>query len=846
MFSFRVVSVTPKLPELISRLRELAYDFWFSWNPAALELFRLINPELWHEVGHNPVKFLMRVQEQDLEAAAQDEDYLVLYRRVIELYDRYLSDETWFAKNYPDHKKDLIAYFSAEFGLHESHPIYSGGLGLLAGDHCKSASDLGLPFIGVGLLYKHGYFTQRISGEGRQEAEYPHLNFFEMPIMPVNNPDGSHLAVSVELPGRQVYVQVWRVKVGRINIYLLDTDTPRNIVEDRYLTGQLYGGDRQYRISQEILLGVGGVRALRAMGINPRAWHINEGHAAFLIVERIRELMRFGISFETAREVVRSNTIFTTHTPVPAGHDLFNEEMIGNFLIPIITEMGVNFKAFKDLGWDEERNYFNMTLLALRHSYLSNGVSRLHGQVARDMFRNYYGGLHPEEIPVTSITNGVHTETWLAWELKDLITRYLGKGWPEQVNNRQMWDKIDLISEQELWKIHRTLKEKLINLVRANLREQRTRNRAPLQHILEVDEYLSPDILLIGFARRFATYKRATLLLRDRDRLSRLLNNPERPVCFVFAGKAHPADLAGQDLIKHIHDLSTQDEFRGKIIILENYDIHMARHLVQGADVWLNTPRRPLEASGTSGQKAGLNGLLNVSTLDGWWPEAFNGRNGYAIGTEHSYYDDELQDRDDCYSLYSILEEKLVPMYYRKEGGLPLEWIRMMKEAIKTVSPVFNTGRMVAEYTKKFYIPAIERGCMFTDRNNYIANRTSNFKRFIVEHWHQVYFVSVETSGKPRMRVGETLDIAAEVNLGPIYPKSVSVEVVYGDAEDSGLKNVMFAPMQLEREVSPNVYRFTGKLQLPQGALGYTVRVRPHCKDFSHTELPMVTWLQSF
>lgn len=846
MFPFRVVSVTPELPESIGRLRELAYDFWFCWKTGGVEVFRLISPELWREVGHNPVRFLMRVSEEDLETASQDEDYLMLYRRVFKLYDRYILEKTWFAKRYPEHKGDVIAYFSAEFGLHESHPIYSGGLGLLAGDHCKSASDLGLPFIGVGLLYRHGYFNQKINAEGGQEAEYPQLNFFELPMTPVNNPDGSQLTVSVELPGRTVVVQVWKVKVGRIFIYLLDTDTPKNSLEDRNLTGQLYGGDRQYRISQEILLGIGGVRALRAMGVNPRAWHINEGHAAFLIIERIRELMRYGVSFDTAREVVRASTIFTTHTPVPAGHDLFNEDMIGNFFIPAITEMGVNFQTFKELAWDEERNSFNMTLLALRHAFLSNGVSRLHGHVAREMFRNYYSNIHPEEIPVTAITNGVHTETWLAGELRESFSRYLGKGWTDQITQRQMWEKVEQIPGEELWKAHHLLKEKMIAYVRSCIKKQRRRNLEPAQRIPEADGYLSPDILTIGFARRFATYKRATLLFRDRERLDRLVNHPERPVRFVFAGKAHPADLAGQEMIKQIYELSNQQEFRGKILILENYDIHMARHLIQGVDVWLNTPRRPMEASGTSGQKAALNGLINVSTLDGWWPEAYNGKNGYVVGSENPYRDDELQDRDDCYSLYNVLEEKLIPMYYRKESGLSPEWVSMMKESIKTIASVFNTDRMVSEYTDLFYVPAIRRGITFTDNNNHIANRASIFKAFIMEHWKQVSFVSVESCGKPKMHVGEKLEINAVVNLGPIYPKSVLVEVVYGDAGESGLKNINVVPMTLAGEAAPKVYRFTGNLILPQGALGYTVRVRPHSKDFGHAELPLVTWAPGF
>ncbi|MCL6634574.1 MAG: alpha-glucan family phosphorylase, partial [Peptococcaceae bacterium] len=582
--------------------------------------------------------------------------------------------------------------------------------------------------------------------------------------------------------------------------------------------------------------------ALRAMGINPRVWHINEGHAAFLIIERIRELMRYGVSFDTAREVVRASTIFTTHTPVPAGHDLFSEEMIGNFFIPIITEMGVNFKDFKDLGWDEERNSFNMTLLALRHSCLANGVSRLHGRVAREMFRSYYKGLHPGEVPVTSITNGVHVETWLAWELREMFNRCLGKGWVDRIAQRETWERVEQIRDEELWKTHRLLKDKMIAYVRTCIKQQRSRNREPAQRISEVDEYLNPDILTIGFARRFATYKRANLLFRDRERLSRLVNHPERPVRFIFAGKAHPADIAGQELIRQIYEVSSEPEFRGKVLLLENYDIHMARHLLQGVDVWLNTPRRPMEASGTSGQKAALNGVINVSTLDGWWPEAYNGENGFAVGSESAYQNDELQDRDDWYSLFSVLEDRLVPMYYRKEGGLPREWIRMMKDSIKSIAPVFNTHRMVAEYAERFYIPAARRGSCFSDNNNAVAGRASAFKKFIGENWGQVHFVTVESNGRPTMHVGERLEVSAVLNLGPVYPRSVAVEVVYGDAGDSGLRNISVAPMSMAEEVAPGVYRFAGNLVLPQGALGYTVRVRPHCQYFPHAELPLVTW----
>lgn len=846
MFPYRIVSVTPELPEMINRLRDIAYDFWFSWNPAGIEFFRSINSELWREVEHNPVKFLMRVRKEDLERAAQDEDYLILYKRVFDLYDRYMSQDTWFAQKYPEHKEDIIAYFSAEFGLHESHPIYSGGLGLLAGDHCKSASDLGLPFIGVGLLYKQGYFHQRINSAGKQEAEYPHLNFYELPITPVNNPDGSQLDVTVQLQGRTVFVQVWKVKVGRITVYLLDTDTSKNAPQDRILTGQLYGGDREYRISQEIVLGVGGVRALRAMRINPSAWHINEGHAAFLIVERIRELMRYMVSFETAREVVRASTIFTTHTPVPAGHDLFTEELITKFFNVMVNEMGISMKSLKDLAWDVARDSFNMTLLALRHAYLSNGVSKLHGKVAREMFQSEYRGLHPEEIPVFSVTNGVHVETWMAVELKELFARYIGKKWFEQITEREMWEKVDQIPDQELWRVHRLLKERLISFARVNLKQQRRRNREPVQSILEIDEYLDPDILTIGFARRFATYKRANLLFRTPERLERLLNNNERPVRFVFAGKAHPADTLGQELIKKIYEFSLKPGFRGRILLLENYDIHLARHMVHGVDVWLNTPRRPMEASGTSGLKASLNGLINVSTLDGWWPEAYDGKNGFVVGSDSPYLSDEIQDQDDCFSLYSVLEEKVIPMYYRREDGVSPEWVRMMKETIKTIAPVFNTGRMVAEYTDRFYIPAINRGKMFSANENYLANHAGNFKKLILDYWDQVSFVSVESSGRTKMLAGEEIKISAVVNLGLIYTRSVILEIVYGKAVEGELRNINVVPMALEGEIADNIYRYKGSLTLPQGSYGYTVRVRPDSRDFPHTELPLVTWAPVF
>ena len=845
MFSFRVVSVTPKLPASICRLKELAYDFWFSWKPEAIELFRAVKPDLWRETGHNPARFLIKVSSEDLERVARDDDYLAMYRRVFALYDRYKSEETWFAAHYPEHKEDVVAYFSAEFGLHESHPIYSGGLGLLAGDHCKSASDLGLPFVGVGLLYKHGYFTQTINAEGRQGAVYPHLNFIELPITPVYDAKGGHLTIKLELPGRNIFILVWKVQVGRSRIYLLDADTPKNTGDDRRLTGTLYGGDHQYRIAQEILLGVGGVKALYEMGVSPRVWHINEGHAAFLILQRIKELAAKGLSFNTAREVVRASTIFTTHTPVPAGHDVFSKETIEHFFAPVAKDMGVELETLLELAWDREREGFNMTLLALNNSCLCNGVSRLHGKVSRKMFLGYYDGLHPEEIPITAITNGVHLETWLARELRDLYFRYLGKECVEKLEP-EIWEKVENIPDEELWRVHRFLKVQMIDFARSSLKKQRMRNYELSRRVHEVDEYLSPDVLTIGFARRFATYKRATLLFRDLGRLKQMINHPERPVRFVFAGKAHPADMAGQELIKRIYDLSNEPDFRGKILLLEDYDIHMARHLLQGVDVWMNTPRRPMEASGTSGQKAALNGLINISTLDGWWPEAYDGNNGFAVGTKCNYLNEETQDQEDCHSLFVTLEEKLIPMYYRREAGLPREWVRMMKHSIKTIVPVFNTHRMVAEYTNKFYIPAARRGNDFRKNNYEQGERVSRLKQLLREHWAQVRFVRIETNGTPKMYTGQKLEVQVDMDLGRLDHCSVAVELVCGNAVDYGLKRIKRVVLAHMEELGAGVHRFSGSLILPQGGLGYTVRARPASPDFPYTELPLVKWAPGF
>jgi len=779
--------------------------------------------------------------------ASQDPEYLRLYDQVINEMDRYLEAKTWFAEKYPDLAGKTIAYFSAEFGVHESLPIYSGGLGVLAGDHCKAASDIGLPLVGIGLLYKQGYFTQFINRDGWQEAHYPFQNYNEMPVKPTLQPDGREVVIPVDLPGRTVYLKVWQAQIGRIKIYLLDADITLNKDEDRRLTAQLYGGDRDTRISQEMLLGIGGVKALRQMGIHPAAWHINEGHAAFLGIERLQELVQSGVPLNTAKEVVRASTVFTTHTPVPAGHDVFDADKVDYYFNRYYDLLGVNRDGFMALGWDPRRNAFNMTILAMNLSAYCNGVSKLHGEVTRKMFHYLYEPVPVEEVPVSSVTNGIHTLTWISRELRDLLSAYLSPGWLNNLCDKGIWEAVDNIPDEELWQMHKSLKKKAIHFVREVLKKQRIRHMEAAEELAGVDEYLNPEALTIGFARRVATYKRATLLLRDRERLAKIFSDPERPVQIIFAGKAHPADRAGQELIKQIYDLSHQEPFKGRLVFIENYDMNVARHLVQGVDVWLNTPRWPMEASGTSGMKAAANGVVNCSVLDGWWPEAYNGQNGYAVGKEIGYRTEEEQDRDDAFHLYSVLENQIIPTYYSQHDGCPREWVARMKNSIKTITPEFSTERMVKEYADRFYSQAARRGEAFAAENFKVANQVHDYKRFIKENWHHVAVKSVDTQGEKDMKVGQTLQLTANVYLGPIPPENVAVEVVHGCEGDHTLLGIKTAPLTVESHNGDGVYRFKGGFALEQGTCGFTVRIRPFNPFFANKfELPLASWAANF
>ncbi|GER86790.1 alpha-1,4 glucan phosphorylase [Dictyobacter vulcani] len=722
------ITVFPIMPARINRLYELAYNMWWSWHPEARTLYSSLDPELWEQIGHNPVHFLSKIQPQKLEQAAENTDYLALYDSVIRNFDHYIhpqSDETWFSITYPELKDKTIAYFSAEFGLHESLPIYSGGLGILSGDHCKEASDLGLPFVGVGFLYPQGYFNQRINHAGTQEASYDKLHFSEAPAVPAVGPDGNEVVISVELPGRRIYAKVWKLLVGRIPLYLMDTDIAPNAPADRELSARLYGGDHEMRISQEIVLGIGGVRALHALGISPATWHLNEGHAAFLSLERSRELVESGLSFNEAREVVKANSLFTTHTPVPAGNDAFSYDLIDKYFSSYWGKLGLTREQFLEVAHEENSwgPSYSMTILALKFTGQHNGVSALHGDVSRKMWQFLWPGLDKDEVPIGSITNGVHTFSWIAPELNELYGRYLDKDWGKHVDEQDFWDNnIQKIPDLELWKAHYQRKVALADYATKRLQKQHLRLGEGDRQLAEFEGMLNPNALILGFARRFATYKRATLIFRNMEKLRRIVNNPKRPVQIVFAGKAHPADEPGKALIEYIYKMSRSEEFKGKIIFLENYDIDMARYLVSGTDVWLNNPIRPYEASGTSGQKAALNGQPNCSILDGWWAEGFNGKNGWAIGEERDYHDQEVQAEDDSNSLYHILEDEIIPSFFDQDSeGVPHGWISYMKEAIRTCAPQFSMRRMIKDYTNKYYVPEI-RAKIRVEENHYGAN----------------------------------------------------------------------------------------------------------------------------
>ena len=782
--------VDPQIPEPLQPLKELAHNLWLSWNFEAVRLFMRLDYDLWMQSHQNPARLLGLIPQERYEELAKDDSYLAGLRNVYEKFVAYRDGETWYSGGH----KDVVAYFSMEYGLDVSLPIYSGGLGVLSGDHMKSSSDLGLPLVGVGLLYRQGYFQQYLNADGYQQESYPENDWYNMPVSLCRDGGeggGAPLRIAVQIGDSQVAAQIWEVKIGRASLYLLDTNINENTDENRAITATLYGGTKETRIRQEILLGIGGIRALRALGINPAVTHMNEGHSAFLAIERIRELMEGRrLTLPEAMEALKPTNIFTTHTPVPAGNERFTVELMKKYFPGIAHGLGIPLEEFMALGREnpeDEQEHFCMTVLALRLSAYSNAVSRLHGQVSREMWQAIWPGLPEHEIPITSITNGVHVRNWVSHDMLDLLDRYFGPRFYDEPTYLEIWDRIDRISDEELWRTHERRKERLVALSRERLRDQCKRRGMTGSQLLAADEVLSPYALTISFARRFASYKRATLLFRDPDRLYRLLTYNDRPIQLIFSGKAHPHDVPGKNLIKEIVHYAAQPEIRSKIVFLENYDIGIAKYLVSGADLWLNTPRRPMEASGTSGMKAAINGVLNCSILDGWWAEGYDPDHGWAIGGGEEYNDEVEQDEIESQLLYNLLEQEIIPTYYeRGRDGLPREWIKRMKASMKNLGKTFSSQRMLVEYAEKFYLPALGNYQRMTAEKYAGVKDLTAYFGALNGGWESIRIVAAPRIPDQDLKVGDAMELTASVNLGEIQPESVCVEIYHGTMNNVG------------------------------------------------------------
>ncbi len=849
------MSFNLNLPENLDKLGKLATNLWFSWNPDARDLYREIDLALWRSCGRNPVAFLTKVDTQKLESFANDQAYLDRLDKVYARFSDYLENtKKPFTQTYPHLKEQLVAYFSAEYGLHESLPNYAGGLGVLAGDHCKTASDLGLPFVAVGLMYKHAYFTQTIDENGQQQEHYKELKPELLPISLVKKENGEPLLVSVPIIDRDVFIKIWEVKIGRISLFLLDTTIDKNSDEDKAIIHSLYGGTRDTRMKQEIILSIGGLRALRKMGYHPTVFHMNEGHSAFLGLERLYELMNEGMNFKMALEFVRSTTLFTTHTPIPAGNEAFDFDIMERYFKNFWPELEISDTFFFELGKDvniHQHESFSLTVLALNLAYMANGVSALHGEVSRQMWQKVYPGIPADEVPIGHITNGIHTESWLHREMIKLFDQYLGADWRHNIADGQYWDKIMDIPDEVYWETMQKMK--------TNMSEHlRRRYALRLERYSDIDhQYPTPEKILddktltIGFARRFAPYKRATLLFHDIERLKKIVNDPERPVQILFSGKAHPHNDAGKELIRAINHYAQFPGLKGKIVFIEGYSINTSRSLVSGVDVWLNNPRRPMEASGTSGQKVPINGGINFSALDGWWPEGYNGNNGWVIGANVEYADYNQQDAEESRSLYDTLENEIVPAFYnRDENGIPSEWIRISKESLRSVLTKFSTHTMVWNYIQKYYVPGMKRHIKYSE-NNYAG-------LFQFYRWqHRMSRLWKRISIKPNIRnafsederifsPGESKEISVIVDIDGLKPEEIKVELTL-ERQDAilGHQEMEIHPMGLIGKMIENEYEYRARVTAKSdGSYRCNCRVIPEHRDlFTAHETRLIKWL---
>jgi starch phosphorylase len=853
MRPLRTFTIEPSLPDVLMPLLEIAHNLWWSWQGDAQDLFRRLDPAAWEDCYHNPVAMLGRTDQQRLMDMSKDDGFLTHLQRVHEDLKDYLTRPGWWPKTFGGDRTVQVAYFCAEYGITECVPIYSGGLGVLAGDHLKSASEMDIPLVGVGLLYQQGYFRQRLNADGWQLELFPRNDFHNMSVQLVRTEDGQPLTVSVEMLGRATRTQIWRVRVGRISLFLLDANVPENTPEDRHITSQLYGGDQEMRIRQEILLGIGGVRALKAMGLSPKAFHMNEGHSAFLGPERCRILMaETGVNFDEARQAVAASNIFTTHTPVPAGNDAFEPWLIDKYFSQYWEQLGLTREQFLALGRQETGNKdepMNLTVLALRFSGARNGVSKLHGQVSRKLWAGVWPGVPIGEVPIQAVRNGIHIRSWISHDTATLYDRYLGPGWHESPMDATFRKAVDQIPDMELWRTHERRRERLVAFVRRRLREQLSKRGAGSAELAAAEEVLDPEALTIGFARRFATYKRANMILADMDRLTKMVSQSNRRCQIIFAGKAHPRDNPGKDLIRQIVHAARLEPLRRSLVFVEDYDMNVARYLVQGVDVWLNTPLRPMEASGTSGMKAAANGGLNLSVPDGWWEEGYDPSVGWAIGSGETYDDLEYQNTVESQALYDLLEKEIIPLFYdRGSDGLPRGWIAKMKAAIGTLAPIFNTNRTVREYAERFYMPAAKRWDELTASNLARAKELGAWKLKVREHFAEVRIEGISddmSSDGGGAKVGKSVRVQAVINLGRLSPSDVTVELYCGLLDEDGqLNDGQVLPMEQTGQDGGNRFRYGVDMPCTHsGMTGYTVRIVPrHDLLASPHEMALIRW----
>lgn len=845
------LEVQPQIPKELCRLEELANNLIYSWDRQVRGLFFRLDKDLWESTGHNPSRFLKYISQEKLEKAAKDPAYIQDYKKTLSSYDFYLETVNPIGtEGYLNPEQDLISYSCAEFGVHESLPIYSGGLGILAGDHCKTASDLGLPFIGIGLLYRRGYFGQTIDGEGNQVVQYNPSKFAHLPITCVKNTDNCNLTISIDVPDRTIYLRVWQAQIGHIAIYLMDTDIPENTAEDRRITYQLYGGDKTNRLLQEMILGIGGVRAQRALGFSPTVWHLNEGHSSFQIIERVRELVASGENFYTALEAVAACTVFTTHTPVPAGHDIFSHELISHYFRHIVEQLGISMDEFLSLGKSPlDAKGFNMTALAFRGSRYHNGVSRIHGEVASKVEGYIWPQIDNDENPVRYVTNGIHVPTFLASEWVHYFDLQFGGNWRMELLNQDYWDRVDSIPDHAFWSRRESLKAKMLEAVRDRVINQCRRNGLSETQIKRLTKYLDPrqtDVLVLGFARRFATYKRATLIFSDEARLARLLNQKDKETIIIFAGKAHPADEPGQALIRKIYQYSRQPEFEGKIILVEDFDIALARKLVSGVDVWLNNPQYPLEASGTSGEKAAVNGVINLSVLDGWWAEGYNGENGWAIVPHGNLFSAEFRDCEEANELLDILEQEVIPLYYNRNGqGFSTDWIKLSKASMKTMMYRFNSQRMVMDYVRMFYSKAAKSGERISKNDFEVAEHLAHWKQKIHTNWPYVTIKRLDQAAT-RILKGDTVNIQVSVSLASLSPEDVLIDCLIGSEDENGkFKRFDCQTLSYTKQLDGEQSLFELALNPDNSGLHcYKIRIYPYheslCQRF---EMGYMLWL---